>query len=288
MLKLPNVRWSSAILPQAVARWDSNCRETSDSTFSNASALSFCFSSSLSSSLPCARSMATPLSIRRTSGTSCATACSNSLSCFSNLSNSLITDPVFRPACCSIKRLAAEPSSASLPWEFRDSTQALRSCKTEFLSTVTAWHWEPMRCSKPTMCATALGQASLQLLHAEVPSDWMRKSCIDNSRSPLASNNWIRRFFSSSAFCLIFSASCAKAFRSSSCCLDAFSLSSQVCFMNFSISSICASYLDTSGLVEACIANFAFKASTSSSNLAICSDSSFFVALTLIVFARFA
>mmetsp|Transcript_17221 Transcript_17221/g.49221 ORF Transcript_17221/g.49221 Transcript_17221/m.49221 type:complete len:232 (-) Transcript_17221:1104-1799(-) len=230
-----------------------------------------------------------PLITRRISGMRCATAWSSSRSCLSNFSSSLATDSVLRPACCSSSRLEAEPSSASLLCEDLDSIQAPRSCSTESFRTPTARHWELMRCSKPTMCATALGHFSLHGVQAEPQSAaWIRKSWIESSRSFLASSSWMRLPFSSSAFCLIFSASAAKAFLSSSCCFEAFSLSSQVCFMNFSISSICASYFDTSPTPEAWAASFALRASTSDSRRAICSDSSFFVALTLMVLARFA
>jgi len=111
---------------------------------------------------------------------------------------------------------------------------------------------------------------------------------MDNSTSPFSSKSFKRRALSALAFSMFLWCCSSRALRSSSCLRVAFSLSSQVCFMNFSISSICDWYLLVSATPEACSANFCFRASTSSSSLAMCSASSFLVALTLMVLARLA
>mmetsp|Transcript_63684 Transcript_63684/g.205191 ORF Transcript_63684/g.205191 Transcript_63684/m.205191 type:complete len:270 (+) Transcript_63684:2150-2959(+) len=228
----------------------------------------------------------TPAMMRRTSGSSAAMASSSSRSSEWRFSSSRSMEAAFRSACCNSIRPAAPPSSSTLAC----SHQLVMSCTTASLQSVTARHWAVTRCCFAKTLLKSGCQLAVAALH--VPMPWLASndcnSCMESSTSPFSSSSFKRRARSAFAFSMFFWASLSRAWRSSMCCCVAFSLSSQVCFMNFSISSICCWYLLVSATPEACSANFAFRASTSSSSFAMCSASSFLVALTLMVFARLA
>mmetsp|Transcript_7608 Transcript_7608/g.16664 ORF Transcript_7608/g.16664 Transcript_7608/m.16664 type:complete len:240 (-) Transcript_7608:1131-1850(-) len=237
-----------------------------DKTFVDSSALllSF-FSSSLSSSLlACALSSSTPRKTCRTSGEKFTSNRSKSRSCFSRTTSSFNTEADFLSACCRSIRLAAEPSSASLPSLALWADQASKSCNTESLQRPTARHCAAIFCSKATTLATVLTQGSAADTQWEDPSFCTRRSWIESSMSFFSSNNLILLDFSSNACSRFLFASASRAFRSSSCCFEAFSLSSHVCFMNRSISSIWASYFEVSATPLACSMSLALRASTSS------------------------
>mmetsp|Transcript_107844 Transcript_107844/g.336338 ORF Transcript_107844/g.336338 Transcript_107844/m.336338 type:complete len:379 (+) Transcript_107844:638-1774(+) len=293
----PSPRWNSPISPQALSWCTSSCRPMSAIVRMNSSLTSSLPSSPFSSlsSFPAlgdsgcsgaALFFSAPAMILRTSGNSVARESSSSRSSEFRLSSSRSMDEAFLSACCSSILPAAPTSSSTLAC----SHQLVISCTTASLHRATARHWEVTRCCFAKTFEKSGCQFAVAIV--QVLPEWLApsdcSSCMDSSTSPFSSKSFRRRFRSAFAFSTFFACCSSSALRSSSCFRVAFSLSSQVCFMNFSISSIWTWYLLVSATPEACSASFAFSSSTSSSSLAMCSASSFFVALTLMVFARLA
>mmetsp|Transcript_66634 Transcript_66634/g.119943 ORF Transcript_66634/g.119943 Transcript_66634/m.119943 type:complete len:235 (-) Transcript_66634:1104-1808(-) len=234
--------------------------------------------------------MATPAETRRTWGSRSTTSASSSFSWRQRDSSSRSIEDTLRSACCSSMRAPAPPSSSAPPASTcrLRSSQCSTSCTTASLQSMAARHCAVTRCSKASRREIFEGQSELLADQVSEPTERFLSSWTVSSRSPFSSSCFSRRWRSALARSMFFRASISSALRSSSWRTVSRSLSSQDCFMNRSMSWIWVSYRPVSATPEACSASFARRASTSSMSFAICSASSFFVALTLMVFARLA